>query len=126
MIAWWWLIIVGCCSFVLGMAIMSLCAISRLTSYQEEREMKKQCRCYINAKSYARQANKGGDMKGYIPCPIHDKQNIEWVKPELIPLGRAISVGTLTDENGVLCVDCLPGNHTNGGFNCYTGRGVKK
>ncbi len=34
---------------------------------------KQKCRCYINAKFYARQASKGGNMKGYIPCPIHEK-----------------------------------------------------
>lgn len=54
------------------------------------------------------------------------KKKIVWTKPELIELGRAVSVGTLTDENGVLCIDCLKGNRTNGGLNCYTGRGVKK
>ncbi|MBA7470139.1 hypothetical protein ES707_05417 [subsurface metagenome] len=32
------------------------------------------CRCYINAKYYARQAKKGGNLKGYIPCPIHEKR----------------------------------------------------
>ncbi len=33
------------------------------------------CRCYINAKYYARQASKGGNMKGYIPCPVHEVEN---------------------------------------------------
>ena len=33
---------------------------------------KKKCRCYINAKYYARQARIGGNMKNYIPCPIHE------------------------------------------------------
>jgi len=32
------------------------------------------CRCYINAKYYARQASTGGNMRGYIPCPIHETE----------------------------------------------------
>jgi hypothetical protein len=31
------------------------------------------CRCYINLKYYAKSVSKGGNMKGYKPCPIHDK-----------------------------------------------------
>lgn len=30
------------------------------------------CRCYINAKTYAKQAAKGGSLTGYKPCPIHE------------------------------------------------------
>lgn len=34
---------------------------------------KPRCRCYINAKHYARVASSGkGTMKGYKPCPIHE------------------------------------------------------
>ncbi len=36
--------------------------------------MNNKCRCYINVKHYARQANKGGNMSGYLPCPIHENE----------------------------------------------------
>jgi len=39
-----------------------------------KKKRKRKCRCYINLKYYARQASKGGNMKGYKPCPIHEKE----------------------------------------------------
>ena len=38
-----------------------------------KKKTKAKCRCYINAKYYARQAKKAGKMKGYKPCPIHER-----------------------------------------------------
>ncbi|HEC64517.1 MAG TPA: hypothetical protein ENI23_04415 [bacterium] len=35
------------------------------------------CRCYINSKYYARQVNKNGDFRGYVPCPIHEVDNLD-------------------------------------------------
>lgn len=40
-----------------------------------EKTRKPRCRCFINAKYYARQAFKGGQMKGYKPCQIHERQS---------------------------------------------------
>lgn len=40
----------------------------------KKKEKKPKCRCYINAKFYATQARKGGNIRGYIPCPIHEKE----------------------------------------------------
>ena len=40
-----------------------------------ELDKKKKCRCYINAKYYAEQARRGGNMKGYKPCPIHELED---------------------------------------------------
>ncbi len=38
------------------------------------RKKKLKCRCYINAGYYAKVASTGkGTMKGYKPCPIHEK-----------------------------------------------------
>jgi len=44
----------------------------RLGMEKKRRTKKDKCRCYINAKYYARQARNGGNMKSYIPCPIHE------------------------------------------------------
>lgn len=49
--------------------------ITRDNREESEGEMTGKCRCYINAKYYGRQAFKGGNMKGYIPCPIHEKED---------------------------------------------------
>jgi hypothetical protein len=32
------------------------------------------CRCHINVKTYAKQASKGGPLKGYKPCPVHERE----------------------------------------------------
>ena len=55
----------------------------------------KKCRCYINAKYYARQANKGGNMKGYKPCPIHEKEE----EKQCPSCGRWISI----EATGCVC-----------------------
>lgn len=47
-----------------------------------KRKSTKKCRCYINAKYYARQARIGGNMKGWLPCPIHEKEDYEKVVKE--------------------------------------------
>jgi hypothetical protein len=31
------------------------------------------CRCYINAKTYAKLAARGSSLKGYKPCPLHEE-----------------------------------------------------
>ena len=42
---------------------------------EPKNEAKLTCRCYINAKYYAKVAKSGkGTMRGYIPCPIHEDQ----------------------------------------------------
>ena len=42
---------------------------------QKPRETKPKCRCYINMKYYSRVVSGkiNGTLKGYKPCPIHDK-----------------------------------------------------
>ena len=56
------------------------------------------CRCYINVKYYARQANKGGNMKGYKPCPIHEIEN---------KCQHKVTIA-INEEGyaGIYCVDC--------------------
>ena len=34
------------------------------------------CRCYINAKTYAKAASKGLAMRGYKPCPVHEQKSM--------------------------------------------------
>jgi hypothetical protein len=59
----------------------------------------KKCRCYINSKFYARQANKCGNMKGYIPCPIHE---IPELKLEDVITSTVEMFRFTTDEKSVV------------------------